>query len=58
MKPLERARGGRGGGRQGGWRREAQLAGASNWAEQVSMADQSRMQHGEAGHRLEGWREE
>ncbi|KAI4813302.1 hypothetical protein KUCAC02_024635 [Chaenocephalus aceratus] len=31
-------------GRKNGWK--AQLAAASNWAEQVSMADQSRMQHG------------
>ncbi|KAK5853802.1 hypothetical protein PBY51_014928 [Eleginops maclovinus] len=46
MKPLEGNREGRGRardeGRKNGW--EAQLVAASNWAEQVSMADQTRMQ--------------
>lgn len=41
----------------GGWRRGAQLAAASNWAEQVSMADQTRMQHGSKAERpATGWR--
>lgn len=46
MKPLEKNRGGRGKAREEGWKNggEAQLAAASNWAEQVSMADQAHMQ--------------
>lgn len=69
MKPLEKNRGGRGKAREEGWKNggEAQLAAASNWAEQVSMADQAHMQcrskereratskvAGQA--RLQGWR--
>ncbi|KAG8000000.1 hypothetical protein GBF38_002117 [Nibea albiflora] len=69
VKPLEKNRGGRGKAREEGWKNggEAQLAAASNWAEQVSMADQAHMQcrskereratskvAGQA--RLQGWR--
>lgn len=48
MEPLERNRVGRGRAREEGWKNggEAQLAAASNWAEQVSMADQTHMQRG------------
>ena len=48
VKPLERNRVGRGRAREEGWKNggEAQLAAASNWAEQVSMADQTHMQRG------------
>lgn len=46
VKPLERNREGCGRAREKGWKNggEAQLAAASNWAEQVSMADQTHMQ--------------
>ncbi|GLD68562.1 uncharacterized protein AKAME5_001987500 [Lates japonicus] len=69
VKPPERNREGRGRAREEGWKngREAQLAAASNWAEQVSMADQTHMHcgskerekatskvAGQAG--LQGWR--
>lgn len=48
VKALERNREGRGRAREEGWKNggEAQLAAASNWAEQVSMADQTHMQCG------------
>lgn len=48
VKPLERNRKGCGRAREEGWKNggEAQLVAASNWAEQVSMADQTHMQCG------------
>lgn len=48
VKPLERNREGRGRAREEGWKNggEAQLAAASNWAEQVSMAEQTHMRRG------------
>lgn len=48
VKPLERNREGRGRAWEEGWKYggEAQLAAAPNWAEQVSMADQTHMQRG------------
>lgn len=59
VKPLERNSGGHGRAREKGWRKrgEAQLAAASNWAEQVSMADQIHMQCGSkrrVGHKQSG----
>lgn len=60
VKPLERNRVGCGRAREEGWKNggEAQLAAASNWAEQVSMADQTHMQRGSkerVGHKQSSW---
>lgn len=48
VKPVEGNREGCGRAREEGWKNggEAQLAASSNWAEQVSMADETHMQCG------------